>query len=167
MSTFTIVHVLISLLTIAAGCAVVAGLLTGGGRPGLVTAFAVGTAATDVTGFGFPFTGLLPSHVVAIVSLLVLGLALFARYGTSFATAWRRIYAVGLVVSLYFNVFVLIVQLFQRIPVLKSLAPTQSEAPFLLTQIAALVATVALSFAAAQRIAGAAPTVRRGSPTRA
>lgn len=167
MSAFTIVHVLISLLTIAAGIGVVRGLIAGAGRIGPATAFVAGTALTDATGFGFPFTTLLPSHVVAIVSLLVLALVLYARYATRFTAAWRRTYAVGLVVSLYFNVFVLVVQLFQKVPALQRLAPTQSEAPFLLAQLAVLVAAIALSVAAAQRLAGTTPAIHPGSPTRA
>ena len=95
---------------------------------------------TSVTGFGFPFDHLLPSHKVAIISLVVLAVAILARYVLHLVGAWRWIYVVGAVMALYLNVFVLIVQLFEKVPALKALAPTQSEPPFLVAQLVVLAA---------------------------
>jgi hypothetical protein len=93
---------------------------------------------TSVSGFGFPFQHLLPSHKLGIISLVVLAIAIPARYVFHLAGAWRWIYAIGAATSLYLNVFVLVVQLFQKVPALKVLAPTQSEPPFLVAQLVVL-----------------------------
>jgi len=138
MSTFTAVHVLISLIGIVSGFVVVFGLLVSKRLGGWTAVFLVSTVLTSVTGFFFPFHGFLPSHAVGILSLIVLAIAIFARYGRHLAGAWRRIYVVAAVIALYFNTFVLIVQLFQKVPALKAMAPTQSEAPFKVTQLLAL-----------------------------
>jgi uncharacterized membrane protein len=110
--------------------------------------------ATSVTGFLFPFHRFLPSHAVDIKSLILLAIAIYALYGLHLAGAWRRIYAVTAVLALYLNVFVLIAQLFAKVPALKALAPTQSEAPFKEAQLAALVAFVVLTILAAVRFRG-------------
>jgi len=138
MSTFTAVHVLISLIGIVSGFVVVFGLLVSKRLGGWTAVFLVSTVLTSVTGFFFPFHGFLPSHAVGILSLIVLAIAIFARYGRHLAGAWRRIYVVTAVIAFYFNTFVLIVQLFQKVPALKAMAPTQSEAPFKVTQLLAL-----------------------------
>jgi len=138
MSTFTAVHVLISLIGIVSGFVVVFGLLVSKRLGGWTAVFLASTVLTSVTGFFFPFHGFLPSHAVGILSLIVLAIAIFARYGRHLAGAWRRIYVVAAVIALYFNTFVLIVQLFQKVPALKAMAPTQSEAPFKVTQLLAL-----------------------------
>src|SRR5439155_19368605 len=96
--------------------------------------FLVTTVATSVTGFFLPFHRFMPSHGVAIISLLVLPLAIFALYGRHLAGAWRWIYVITAMIALYLNVFVLIVQAFMKIPALKAIAPTQSERPFLFAQ---------------------------------
>jgi hypothetical protein len=98
-----------------------------------------------VTGFGFPFEKLLPSHVLGVISLVVLVIAILARYTFHLDGAARWIYVVGAVVSLYLNVFVLIVQAFQKVPSLKAKAPTQSEPPFLLTQLVTLAIFVGIA----------------------
>jgi hypothetical protein len=149
--TFTFIHVAVSLAGIGSGLVVVAGLLTARRLETWTAVFLATTVNTSVTGFGFPFVRLLPSHVVGIVSLVVLGAAIFARYGRDLGGAWRWIYAVGAVLALYLNVFVLIVQLFRKIPALAVLAPTESEPPFALTQLAALAVFAALGIAAAKR----------------
>jgi hypothetical protein len=98
----------------------------------------VTTVATSLTGFGFPFVTFQPSHAVGIISLVVLAVVIVARYARHLAGAWRRIYVAGTVVALYLNVFVLIVQLFRRLPALLVSAPKQEEPPFLLTQLLVL-----------------------------
>ena len=113
--------------------------------------FLVTTAATSLTGFGFPFQKLLPSHIVGALSLVVLAGAIFARYGKRMSGGWRPTYVVTAMMALYFNVFALVVQSFQKVPALKNLAPTQSEPPFAATQAAVLVIFVALTVVAARR----------------
>jgi hypothetical protein len=151
LQTFTQIHVAISLVGIASGFVVMYGLLTGKRMGGWTALFLLTTVATSVTGFFFPFHGFTPAIGVGIVSLLVLAFVIYARYARSLAGAWRRIYVVGAVVSLYLNVFVLIVQAFQKIPVLKAIAPTQSELPFLLTQLIVIALFIALAIFAAIR----------------
>jgi hypothetical protein len=151
LQTFTQIHVAISLAGIASGFVVMYGLLTGRSMGRWTALFLVTTVATSVTGFFFPFHGFTPAIGVGIVSLLVLAVVLFARYARRLAGTWRRIYVIGAVVSLYLNAFVLIVQSFQKIPVLRAIAPTQSELPFLLTQLAAVALFIALAVLAAIR----------------
>ena len=128
-------HVVISLIAIAAGFVVLAGLLKSKRLDGLTAAFLVTTTATSLTGFGFPFVRLLPSHIVGAISVVVLAVAVLARYTYHMTGAWRATYVVGAVMALYFNFFVLIVQTFQKVPALAALAPTQSEPPFAITQL--------------------------------
>jgi hypothetical protein len=143
-STFTLVHVVISLISIGSGLVVSFGLLAGKRLNGWTALFLATTVATSVSGFGFPFDHLLPSHKVGIISLVVLAVAILAGYRFHLTGAWRPIYVVCTVLALYLNVFVLIVQLFQKVPALKVLAPKGSEPPFLLTQLVVLVLFVAL-----------------------
>jgi hypothetical protein len=145
------VHVLISLAGIGSGFVVVFGLLAGKRLDGWTALFLATTVATSVTGFGFPFDHLLPSHVVGIVSLFVLALGIVARYPLHLAGAWRRVYVICSVIALYLNVFVLVVQAFRRVPTLQALAPTQSEPPFGAAQGLVLIAFVALGVFAAIR----------------
>lgn len=151
LMTFTRIHVAISLIGIAAGFVVMYGLLTGRRLNGWTTLFLVMTVATSVTGFFFPLHGFTPAIGVGIVSLLLLAVVIYARYSRHLAGAWRWIYVVGAVGSLYLNVFVLIVQAFQKIPALKALAPTQSEPPFLVAQLVALALFIALAIVAVRR----------------
>ena len=151
MTTFTFVHVVLSLIGIFSGFVVVFGLLAGKRLDSWTALFLVSTVATSVTGFLFPFHRFLPSHGVGILSLLVLAIAILARYPLDLAGAWRRIYAVTAVISLYLNVFVLIAQVFQKVPGLKAMAPTQSEPPFLVMQAVALGVFVMLGIVAATR----------------
>jgi hypothetical protein len=148
-STFTLVHVIISLVGIGSGFIVTFGLLTGKRLDGWTALFLATTVATSVTGFFFPFDHLLPSHKVGIISLVVLVVAILARYGLHLAGAWRRIYAVSAMIALYLNVFVGVVQAFEKVPALKAMAPTQTEPPFLVAQIAVLVIFVGLAILAA------------------
>jgi hypothetical protein len=154
MTHLTFVHVLLSLIGIFAGLVVLFGLLTSKQFKGWTAVFIWSTVATSVTGFLFPFHRFLPSHAVGIISLILLAIAIYALYGLHLAGAWRRIYAVTAVLALYLNVFVLIAQLFAKVPALKALAPTQSEAAFKEAQLAGLVAFVVLTILAAVRFRG-------------
>jgi uncharacterized membrane protein len=104
-----------------------------------------------VTGFLFPFHKLLPSHILGILSLIALAIAVFARYRRRLAGGWNRAYAISAVIALYFNVFVLVAQLFQKVPALKALAPTQSEPPFKIAQLAVLIIFVLIGIFSAVR----------------
>jgi hypothetical protein len=148
MAAYTLVHVVISLIAIIVGFVVLAGLLSGKRVDGSTAVFLVMTAATSLTGFGFPFVRLLPSHVVGVLSLVVLAVAALARYRYHLAGSSRAIYVVTAVMALYLNVFVLIVQTFQKVPALAALAPTQSEPPFAITQVIVLLAFLVLGFRA-------------------
>ena len=106
---------------------------------------------TSVTGFFFPFHGFTPAHGVGIISLLVLAVAIFARYPRQLAGHWRWIYVVTAVIALYFNVFVGVVQAFLKVPALHAMAPTQTEQPFKLTQLVVLAIFVLLGIVAAIR----------------
>jgi hypothetical protein len=123
LPTFTILHVIISLVGIVSGLIVLSGLLGSRRTPGWTELFLVTTILTSVTGFGFPFTVLLPSHMVGILSLVLLAIACIALYGMKLSGAWRWIYAVTAMIALYLNVFVLIIQSFLKIPALTALAP--------------------------------------------
>jgi hypothetical protein len=151
LATFTLIHVVISLAGIGSGLVVAVGLLSAKRLDGWTAIFLATTVLTSVTGFGFPFEHLLPSHIVGGVSLLVLALAIYARYGRHLAGPWRRVYAIGAVVALYLNVFVLVVQLFRNVPALMELAPTQSEPPFAIAQLVVLALFVGLGVFAAIR----------------
>ena len=142
--TYTLVHVAISLAGILSGFIVVGGLLANKRLDGMTALFLTTTVLTSVTGFGFPFHKLLPSHVVGIISLVVLAIAILARYALHLAGAWRWIYVVCAVLALYFNFFVLTVQSFAKVPALKALAPTQSEPPFLVTQLVVIALFIVL-----------------------
>jgi len=132
---------------IGSGLVVVYGLIAAKRLDVWTALFLLSTVLTSVTGFFFPVERFLPSHAVGILSLLVLAVAIFARYNRHLAGAWRPTYVVSAVVALYFNVFVLIAQLFLKVPALKALAPTQSEPPFLLTQLVVMAVFVGLAIA--------------------
>ena len=149
------IYVVLSLIGIATGFVVMFALIKAKQLNGWNTWFLWTTIATSVTGYMFPFHKLLPSHIVGALSLVALALAVFALYKRRLAGAWRRTYAITSVVALYFNVFVLIAQLFEKVPALRVLAPTQSEAPFKVTQLVVLVAFVLLGIFAAKRFRNA------------
>jgi hypothetical protein len=144
LSTFTLVHVLISLVGIVSGLLVVYGLIKGKRFDGGTAIFLATTVLTSLTGFLFPFTHLLPSHIVGIISLLVLAVAIVARYPLHLAGSGRWIYVVSAVVALYLNVFVLVVQSFLKIPPVHALAPTQKEPPFLVVQLIVMAIFIVL-----------------------
>src|SRR6202171_2088924 len=151
MTTFTFVHVVLSLIGIFSGLLVMFGLFAAKRLDGWTALFLVTTVLTSVTGFFFPFHGFLPSHGVGIISLLVLVVAIFARYGRHLAGGWRRTYAITAMIALYLNVFVLIVQAFRKVPALEAVAPTQSEPPFKITQLVALVLFAGLAIRASMK----------------
>ena len=151
MNTFTQIHVAISLAGILSGFVVVFGLITGRRLDRWTAFFLLTTVATSVTGFFFPFHGFTPAIGVGIISLIVLAGAVFARYTRRLAGAWRLLYVITALIALYLNVFVLIVQLFQKAPALKALAPTQAEPPFVVTQLIALTLFVVLAIIASRR----------------
>jgi hypothetical protein len=150
-STFTLVHVLLSLVGIASGFIVLSGLLSGRERGGWTLLFLVTTVATSVTGFGFPVDHLLPSHVIGILSLAVLAAVMLARYGLHLRGAWRWVYVIGASVALYLNVFVGVVQAFLKVSALHALAPQQTEPPFVVTQVAVLLFFIVLTVLTAKR----------------
>jgi hypothetical protein len=144
MSTFTLAHVVLSLFGIGSGLVVIFGLAASKRLDKWTMLFLITTLATSLTGFLFPFHKFLPSHVIGIVLLIALAIAIVARYVRHLTGPWRRAYAISATVALYLNVFVLVAQLFQKIPALKAMAPTQSEAPFLLSQIVVMALFVLL-----------------------
>jgi hypothetical protein len=150
MTTFTFVHVAISLVGILSGLVVVFGLITGKRLDGWTALFLVTTVATSVTGFMFPYHGFTPGIGVGIISLVVLAIAILARYSRHLAGGWRRTYVISAVIALYLNVFVLVVQLFEKVPSLHALAPKGSEPPFAITQVIVIVSFIAFGIAAAK-----------------
>ena len=151
LQIYTIIHTLISLVAIFTGFVVVFGLLAGKRLDGWTKWFLVTAVATTITGFFFPFHGFTPAIGLGIISLPFLALTIFARYPKHLAGAWRWIYVIGAVICLYFNLFVLVVQLFEKIPALHALAPTQTESPFKLTQLIVLLVSALLAIIAAIR----------------
>jgi hypothetical protein len=151
MTILLFIHVAISLIGIASGFVVVFGLLGAKRLNGWTALFLATTVATSVTGFAFPADHILPSHIVGVISLALLAAAILARYSRQLAGSWRRVYVVCAVAALYLNVFVLVVQLFLKVPALKALAPTQSEPPFVVTQLVVMALFIALTIFAVQR----------------
>jgi hypothetical protein len=141
LSTITTVHVIISLIGIVSGIVVMFGLLGSSRMPGLTAVFLLFTILTSATGFLFPFEKLLPSHMIGIVSLVLLAIACIALYGMKLSGAWRGVYVVTAMISLYLNVFVLVIQGFLKIGPLHALAPSvpPSEPPFAVVQGIVLV----------------------------
>ncbi len=148
VSTFTIIHVALSLIGILSGFMVVLGMLAAKQLNGVTGLFLLTTVATSVTGFFFPFHGVTPGIVIGIISLVVLAIAILALYGLHLAGPWRWIYVVTALMAQYLNVFVLVAQLYEHVPALHALDPTQSGPPFEITQLAVLVLFVVLASAA-------------------
>jgi len=148
-STFTWVHTILSLVAIVAGYVVVRELFASRTPGTWTTVYFVTAVLTSVTGFGFPFTKFLPSHWVGVISLVLLAGAIAAYYLFHLAGPWRWVYAATQSLALYFLVFVLIAQLFMKVPALAALAPTQSEAPFAIAQGVILLLFAVITIAAA------------------
>jgi hypothetical protein len=164
LTILTLGHVLISLTGILSGFVVLFGLLRGRRLDRWTVLFLTTTTATSVTGFFFPFHRFLPSHGAGIISLVVLAAAIYARYVRQLNGAWRKVYVLGAVLALYLNVFVAIVQAFLKIPVLETLAPTQTEVPFKLTQFVALALFAVLAAVATVRFRNQAAPASRDEP---
>jgi hypothetical protein len=153
MSLLVLLHTLISLVGIATGLVVLFfGFLAGQEVARWTTWFLISTALTSLTGFVLPATHFMPSHAVAILSLLLLAVAFFALYSKHLSGGWRRTYVITAVIALYLNVFVLVAQLFNKVPALKELAPTETEGPFKGAQAVVLLAFVVLGARAAIRV---------------
>ena len=156
-SPFTAVHTILSLVAIVAGLGVM-GMLLNNRKPNIGTlVFFIAAIATSVTGFLFPFTKFLPSHGVGVICLVLFVPALLAQYVYNFAGAWRWIYAISMAVNVYFLLFVLITQLFLKVPALHALAPNapdNPEPPFAIAQGILLVIFVWLIWKAAKSFRG-------------
>jgi len=160
LQIYTIIHTLISLIAIFTGFVVLFGLLGGNRLDAWTKWFLITAVATTVTGFFFPFHGFTPAIGLGLISLPILAVTTYARYPKNLAGAWRWIYVIGAVISLYFNVFVAVVQSFEKIPALDAMAPTQTEQPFKLTQLIVLSLFVVLAIVAAIRFRPEAVRVR-------
>jgi hypothetical protein len=147
MTLYTFIHVVISLIGIGSGFIVVFGMLAAKRLDGWTALFLTTTLLTSVTGFFFPFHGFKPSYVVSALTLALLIVAMLARYSHRLTGGWRSTYVITAVIALYFNVFVLIIQSFLKVPALHALAPTGTEPPFKLAQIIALILFVILGIA--------------------
>lgn len=145
---FTFVHVMLSVVGIVAGLFVVGGLASGKRLDGWIGIFLVTTLLTNITGFLFPFRVLMPSHILGGISLLIIPVCLYALYGKQLEGGWRKVFVITAVTALYFNVFVLIAQLFAKVPGLIVVSPTQQTPLFGATQLVLLIIFVAIGRAA-------------------
>ncbi|TCR64734.1 hypothetical protein [Bosea sp. BK604] len=157
-TTLTGFHTWLSLIAIAAGFFVIPALLKGHMAPGWTGTFLSTAFATSATGFAFPFNGVLPSHIFGVVSLILIGLAGYGLYARMLEGAWRRIYAICVVIAHYLLCFVGVFQAFLKVPALKALAPTQSEPPFAIAQGLLFLVFAVLTWLCGRRFA-AGPTV--------
>jgi hypothetical protein len=151
LATYTVIHVIISLIAIASGLVVLYGLLNGKRLNAWTGLFLATTVLTSVTGFAFPFNGVTPAIKLGIISLAVLAVAIVARYPMHMSGAWRKTYVISACIVLYLNCFVLVVQSFEKVPVLKAAAPTQKEAPFAVAQLTVLAVFAVLTYLATKR----------------
>jgi len=151
MGTLTAIHVAISLAGIVSGFVAIFGLLVGKRLDRWTAFFLTTTVLTSVTGYFFPVHKIMPSHILGALSLIALALAIYARYNQHLTGRWRSTFVITAIVAQYFNVFVLVVQSFSKIPSLKALAPTQSEPPFAIAQGLVLLLFVTLGTLAVKR----------------
>jgi hypothetical protein len=150
LTLLTYVHTGLSLIALAAGIPVAMGLLRSEAAKRWTIVFLVTSVLTSITGFLFPFSNFGDSHWVGLLSLIVLAAAIAAQYLFRFRGAWRWIYAIGAMLAFYFNVFVLVAQLFKKVPALHAAAPTLMEPPFLIAQLVVLAIFVWLLWKAAR-----------------
>ncbi len=129
IAAFTQFHVIISLIGIVSGILVVLAMLGANRAPALTALFLLTTVATSVTGFMFPFANFGPPEVIGTLSLVILAIAILALYAYKLAGSWRWIYVASAVLALYLNVFVGVVQTFQKVPFFHALAPHPGRAP--------------------------------------
>jgi hypothetical protein len=151
LQIYTILHVLISLVAIFAGFVVAFGMLSDKRLDGWTKWFLIAAIATTLTGFLFPFHGVTPATVLGIITVPALAITIYARYSRRLAGAWRWIYIVGAVMSLYFNLLVLVVQAFEKVPALHGIAPTQTESPCKVTQLVVLIVSSLMAIVAVVR----------------
>src|SRR6266702_3902086 len=151
LQIYTVIHVLISLVVIFTGVVVVFGMVVSNRLDRWTKWFLTTAVLTTVTGFFFPFHGFTPAIGLGIILLPFLVVTIFARCSKHLAGAWRWIYVIGAVICLYFNLFVLVVQLFEKVPALHAMAPTQTESPFKLTQLVVLIVSTVLAIVAVIR----------------
>jgi hypothetical protein len=151
LTPFTFLHVLITLVGILSGLIVLFGML-GNHRMNRMTAtFLLFTVATSVTGFLFPIHGLTPALILGMMSMVVLTMAILARYTFAMHGNWRWTYVITAIIAQYFNSFVLVVQSFLKIPPLHALAPNGSEPPFAIAQGIVLLFYVVMGYLAVRR----------------
>lgn len=160
-ATFTLLHVILSLIAIASGIVVAAGMRRSERVPRWTALFLAATIATSVTGFFFHSRSFGAPHAVGVISLVILAVALMALYGYQLAGAWRGVYVATALAAFYFNVFVLVAQLFAKLPLLKSLAPTGTEPAFALAQLLVLAGFVVLGISALKRFRPGTPSPAR------
>ncbi len=153
LNALTIFHAVLRLMGIGSGVVAIYELLKTKTPARWTHAFLATTAATSLTGFLFPFHDVTPAQILGVLSLIALIIASLSIYRHHLQGIWRRTYAITAVMALYFNVFVLVVQLFRRVPALRAVAPTQSEPPFQIAQIALLLLFAAIGI----RVATAKP----------
>jgi len=151
VATFTLFHVLLSLIGIGSGAVVVLAMLGGKRVPGWTALFLITTVATSATGFLFHSAKFGPPHIVGLISLVVLAFAILALYVFKLRGSWRWIYVASAVLALYLNAFVGVVQAFQKIEFVRAMAPTQTEPPFAVAQGLVLVIFIAIGILAAKR----------------
>lgn len=151
LATYTLIHVIISLVGILSGLVVLFGLFAAKRLNGWTALFLTTTVLTSVTGFGFPNTHVTPGIKLGIISLVVLAIAIPARYVFHMAGLWRAIYVITAILALYFNCFVLVVQSFEKVPALHALAPTQKEAPFAIAQLVLLLLFIVAAIVAVRK----------------
>src|SRR5215510_3471707 len=162
ISAFTTLHVILSLIGIGTGLVVLAGMYGSKLLDGWTGAFRGTTILTCVTGYFFPVDKIRPSHIVGAVSLIVLAIAVLGFYRYHLQGSWRWIYVVTAIIALWLNVFVAVAQSFAKFPFLHSLAPTQSEPPFAISQLVVLIVFIALGVGAVRSFhpATSAPSLR-------
>jgi hypothetical protein len=93
--------------------------------------------------------GVTPGIKLGVISLAVLAIAIVTRYVLHLA--WRKTYVLAASTALYLNVFVLVVQSFEKVPALRAIAPTQKEPPFAIAQIAVLVLFIVLTIVSVKK----------------
>ena len=151
LQLYTIFHTALSIVAITSGILVVKGLVSSHGRQLWTLLFLWTAWATTLTGFFFPFNGVTPALTLGVISIVPLTLGTLARYRHRLKGPWRSTYVVTIVLTLYFNCFVLVVQAFRHVPELNALAPTQTEPPFKIAQLITLVLFIVAGIASFKR----------------
>ncbi|SFS00300.1 hypothetical protein SAMN05216570_1417 [Dyella sp. OK004] len=150
LGLFTAFHTVISVVAILAGIGAVRGLFLGRVRSAAMATFLVSAIVTTVTGFMFPYHGFTPAIGVGVIALLVLAWALLAQRRTALSAGSGAQFAVAIVVSEYFLVFVLVAQTFAKLPALNALAPNVQQPFFGAVQLIVLIAFTVIAIRAAR-----------------